>query len=188
VPIIRYDGKQYYFDYNIENSIGKVSGYYGNFAIIVRAWAYIKHMGQNGLKEVTEKAVLNSNYLKQRLLPYFDMPYKSLRKHEFVLSASNLKKYDIRALDIAKRLLDYGVHAPTVYFPLIVEEALMIEPTETENKEDLDNYADIIIKIVDEAKASPELLKEAPHNVTVKRIDEVTASKNPILTWKMYKQ
>ncbi len=188
VPVIGFDGKQYYFDYNIENSIGKVAGYYGNFAVLVRAWAYIKYMGGNGLKAAAERAVLNSNYLKQRLLPYFDMPYKTLRKHEFVLSASNFKKYDIRALDIAKRMLDYGIHAPTIYFPLIVEEALMVEPTETESKEELDNYADIVIKIAEEAKTDPKLLKDAPHNTAVERIDEVTATKNPILTWNMYKQ
>ena len=187
VPIVKFDGKLYYFDYELKNSIGKVSGFYGNFGVLVRAWAYIKLQGGNGLKDVTMRAVLNTNYLRKKLKGYYDLPYKELRKHEVVFSGSNLKKYGVRTLDIAKRMLDYGVHAPTIYFPLIVEEALMIEPTETESKENLDKLAEIMIKIAQEAKENPELLKSAPQNTAVKRIDEVEAARNPVLSWKMIK-
>jgi glycine dehydrogenase subunit 2 len=187
VPVVRYDGKYYYLDYNVKNTIGKVAGFYGNFAVLVRAWAYIKLQGGNGLRKVTERAVLNTNYIRKKLQGHYDLPYKELRKHEVVFSGSNLKKYGVRTLDVAKRMLDYGVHAPTIYFPLIVEEALMIEPTETESKENMDHLADIMIKIAQEAEKDPELLKTAPHNTAVKRIDEVEAARNPVLTWKMIK-
>jgi glycine dehydrogenase subunit 2 len=187
VPVVRYDGKYYYLDYNVKNTIGKVAGFYGNFAVLVRAWAYIKLQGGNGLRKVTERAVLNTNYIRKKLQGHYDLPYKELRKHEVVFSGSNLKKYGVRTLDVAKRMLDYGVHAPTIYFPLIVEEALMIEPTETESKENMDKLADIMIKIAQEAEKDPELLKTAPHNTAVKRIDEVEAARNPVLTWKMIK-
>jgi glycine dehydrogenase subunit 2 len=142
-------------------------------------------MGGNGLKEASEIAVLNSNYMKKKILDskLYEMPYKEIRKHEFVLSCEKLKQEKrIRAMDIAKRLLDYGFHPPTIYFPLIVKEALMIEPTETESKNDIDKYVEALIKIANE---DPELVKNAPNNTSVKRVDEVSASKNPILTWKM---
>ncbi|MGC8564838.1 MAG: aminomethyl-transferring glycine dehydrogenase subunit GcvPB [Thermoplasmata archaeon] len=188
VPIIGFDGKRYYFDYNVRNTIGKVTGFYGNFAVLVRAWAYIKMQGGNGLKEVTEMAVLNTNYLRKKLQGYYVLPFKELRKHEVVFSGTNFKPYGIKTLDIAKRMLDYGLHAPTIYFPLIVEEALMIEPTETESKEKLDKFAEIMIKIANEAKDSPDLLKNAPQNTAVGRIDEVEAARNPVLSWKMIKK
>ena len=142
-------------------------------------------MGKNGLKEASEISVLNSNYMKKRILDskLYEMPYKDIRKHEFVLSCEKLRQEKgIRAMDIAKRLLDYGFHPPTIYFPLIVKEALMIEPPETESKNDIDRYVEALIKI---AKEDTEIVKDAPNNTTVKRVDEVTASKNPILTWKM---
>jgi len=141
-------------------------------------------MGRNGLKEASEIAVLNSNYMKKKILDskLYEMPFKDIRKHEFVLSCEKLKQETgIRAMDIAKRLLDYGFHPPTVYFPLIVKEALMIEPPETESKEDLDRYVEALIKI---AKEDPEVIKGAPKNTSVKRVDEVNASKNLVLTWK----
>ncbi len=178
------DGK-YNFDYDASDSIGKIKGFYGNFSVILKAYIYITMMGKKGLKEASEVAVLNSNYLKEKLVKSkkYEMPYKKLRKHEFVLSCEKLKdKKNIRALDIAKRLLDYGLHPPTVYFPLIVKEALMIEPTETESKRDLDKYIDTLVKIADE---DPGVLKNAPQNTPVKRVDEVSATKNPILTWDM---
>lgn len=187
VPLVRFDGHSYYLDYSLKKTIGKVTGFYGNFGVLVRAWAYIKMQGGDGLKKVTERAVLNTNYLRKRLQGYYDLPYKELRKHEVVFSGSNLKKYGIRTLDVAKRMLDYGIHAPTIYFPLIVEEALMIEPTETESKENLDRLADVMINIAQEAKEDPEKLKNAPYNTAVRRIDEVEAARNPILTWKMMK-
>lgn len=176
---------QYFFDYDAPESIGKIKSYYGNFSVLLKAYIYIKMMGKNGLKEASEVAVLNSNYMKKKILDSkkYEMPYKQLRKHEFVLSCEKLKQEKgISAKDIAKRLLDHGLHPPTVYFPLIVKEALMIEPTETESKKDLDKYIDTLIKIADEKL---DVVATAPNNTSVKRVDEVEATKNPILTWNM---
>ena len=183
VPVVRYDGEKYYLDYNIKHTIGKVRSFYGNFGVLVKAWAYIKRLGGTGLKRASIRAVVNSNYLKEKIKNYYVLPYKNLRKHEFVVKPKNA-----RALDVAKRLLDFGVHAPTIYFPLIVSEALMIEPTETERKENLDKFAEIMIHIAKEAEKNPELLKEAPHNTSVRRVDDVLASRKPVLTWKMYRE
>ncbi len=185
VPRIVKNNKGYSFNYNMSESIGKIKGFYGNFSVLLKAYIYITMMGKEGLKEASEIAVLNSNYLKEKILnsKKYEMPYKNLRKHEFVLSCENLKKEKkFRALDVAKRLLDYGLHPPTVYFPLIVKEALMIEPTETESKKDLDTYVESLIKIADEDFS---VLKMAPQNTPVKRVDEVSATKNPVLTWNM---
>ncbi len=179
VPIVRYDGEKYYLDYDVKHTIGKVRSFYGNFGVMVKAWAYIKRLGGEGLKNATIRAVLNSNYLKERIKGYYELPHKDLRKHEFVVKPKNA-----RALDVAKRLLDFGVHAPTVYFPLIVHEALMIEPTESENKETLDKFADIMIQIAKEAEENPKLLEEAPHNTAIKRVDDVLAARKPVLSWK----
>jgi len=178
------DGR-YLFDYNASESIGKIKSFYGNFSVLLKAYIYIKMMGGNGLKEISEIAVLNSNYMKSKILKSgsYDMPFKQLRKHEFVLSCENLKsKKDVSAKDVAKRLLDYGLHPPTVYFPLIVKEALMIEPTETESKKDIDTYVDALIKIATE---KADIVKDAPNNSSVKRVDEIGATKNPVVTWKM---
>ena len=183
VPVVRYDGEKYYLDYNIKHTIGKVRSFYGNFGVLVKAWAYIKRLGGTGLKHTSIRAVVNSNYLKEKIKDYYVLPYKNLRKHEFVVKPKNA-----RALDVAKRLLDFGVHAPTIYFPLIVSEALMIEPTETERKENLDKFAEIMRHIAKEAEKNPELLKEAPHNTSVRRVDDVLASRKPVLTWKMYRE
>jgi len=176
---------QYIFDYDAPDSIGKIKSHYGNFSVLLKAYIYILMMGKDGLKEASEIAVLNANYMKKKLLDSkkFEMPYKNIRKHEFVLSAEKLKeKKEITAKDIAKRLLDHGLHPPTIYFPLIVKEALMIEPTETESKDDLDKFVNTLIKIADE---KPEIVKGAPNYTPVKRVNEVEANKNPILTWKM---
>lgn len=175
----------YYFDYEAPDSIGKIKAYYGNFSVLLKAYIYILLMGRDGLKEASEVAVLNANYMKEKIISTknYLMPYKKLRKHEFVLSCEELKKRkDIRALDVAKRLLDYGLHPPTIYFPLIVKEALMIEPTETESKADLDEYIRTLANI---AKEDPELMKNAPNNTAVGRVDDVGATKNPILNWQM---
>ncbi len=185
IPRICKDEKRYYLDYNAKDSIGKIKGFYGNFSVLLKAYTYITLMGKEGLKETSEIAVLNSNYMKEKILKskLYELPFKKLRKHEFVLSCENLKqKKNIRAMDIAKRLMDYGLHPPTIYFPLIVKEALMIEPTESESKKDLDNYVDTLINI---AKEDPEIIKNAPNNTPVKRVDDVGATKNPILTWDM---
>jgi len=186
IPRISKDKKDgYFFDYDYPNSIGKIKGFYGNFSAILKAYVYIVMMGGDGLKETSEVAVLNSNYMKNKLVKSgkYELPYKELRKHEFVLSCEKLKQEkNIRALDVAKRLLDYGLHPPTIYFPLIVKEALMIEPTESESKYELDKYINALIKIADE---NPEIIKNAPNNTSVKRVDDVGATKNPVLTWKM---
>jgi len=162
-------------------SIGRVHPYLGNFNVFVKAYAYIRSLGGPGLREVAENAILNANYLSARLKKSYDLKYPGPCMHEFVLSARNLKKFGIRATDVVKRLLDYGLHAPTVYFPLIVEEALMIEPTETESKETLDHFADVLETIAEEAETSPEKLHEAPVTTPVRRLDEAVAARCPDL-------
>jgi glycine dehydrogenase subunit 2 len=160
-----------------------VRGYTGPFGVFVRSYAYIRSYGP-GLREMSETAVLNANYLLARLKDAYDVPFDRLCMHEFVLSARTLKReHGISALDVAKRLMDYGFHPPTVYFPLIVPEALMIEPTETEAKETLDAFADAMLAIAREAAGEPELLREAPHGRPVKRLDEVRAAKRPVLKY-----
>ena len=185
VPVIKQEDGVYHLDYDKPKTIGKVHAWYGNFAMHVRAYAYILRMGGDGLTRVSERAVLNSNYLRLRLQKILDMPYQELRKHEFVVSCAKLKEKGLRAADVAKRLMDYGFHPPTVYFPHLVDEALMVEPTETESKETLDAFADAIDKILTE---KPELLKSAPHNMAVSRVDEVLAARKPILSWRMYQK
>jgi len=185
IPRIVKKNNNYFFVYNAPESIGKIKGFYGNFSVLLKAYIYITLMGKNGLQEASEIAVLNSNYMKEKILrsKKYEMPYKKLRKHEFVLSCEKLRQEKgIRAMDIAKRLLDYGLHPPTIYFPLIVKEALMIEPTETESKSDLDKFIDALIRIADE---DPDLIKNSPKNTPVKRVDEVNATRNPITTWNM---
>lgn len=182
-PLVVKDEDQYKFDYNIPASIGRVKGYYGNFGILVRAYTYILTMGGEGLKRVSENAVLNANYMMRKLAPYYDLPFDQVCKHEFVLSGRRQKKQGVRTLDIAKRLLDFGYHPPTIYFPLIVEECLMIEPTETESKETLDQFIDVMIQIAKEVEENPEIVQEAPHNTVVGRLDEVTAARKPILRY-----
>ncbi|WP_027109236.1 aminomethyl-transferring glycine dehydrogenase subunit GcvPB [Lacticigenium naphthae] len=181
-PLIAKEGEQYVLK-ELPRSIGRVKGYFGNFGVNVRAYAYILTMGPDGLKQVSESAVLHANYLKKRLEPYFDTPYGQHSKHEFVLSGKRQKKLGVRTLDIAKRLLDFGFYAPTVYFPLIVEECIMIEPTETEAKEVLDAFADVMIEIAHEAEETPEVVLNAPHNKAVRRLDEVTAARKPIVRY-----
>jgi glycine dehydrogenase subunit 2 len=186
LPVPRIVKKQhlYRFDYDYPDSIGKIKAAYGNTSVIIKAYIYVLLMGGNGLKETSEVAVLNANYMRKKLVDstLYQLPYRALRKHEFVISCEQLlATKGIRALDVAKRLLDYGLHPPTVYFPLIVKEALMIEPTESESKKTLDGYIATLLKI---AQEEPDLVKEAPHNTVVRRIDEIGAVKNPILTWK----
>jgi len=177
-PIVsRRENGMYFFDYNIPKSIGRVRSFYGNFLVLVKAYTYILSMGKEGLKKASELATLNANYLKEKLSKSFEIAYSSLCKHEFVLKGTMLKNYGVNTLDFVKRLLDYGIHPPTIYFPLIVDEAMMIEPTETESKETLDFVIDVYEKVLDEAINSPEVLKEAPHSTPVKRLDEVKANK-----------
>lgn len=182
-PMVKKDGERYYLDGDMPDSIGRIKGFYGNFGILVRAYAYIRTMGPEGLRQVSEDAVLNANYLLERLSDHYDVPFPELCKHEFVLSGNRQKKLGVRTLDIAKRLLDFGIHPPTIYFPLIVDECLMIEPTETESKETLDAFADVMIQIAKEAEQEPEVVQEAPHHTVVKRMDEVTAARKPVLRY-----
>ncbi len=162
-------------------SIGKVCGFHGNFGVLVRAYTYIRTMGSTGLPEVSANAVLNANYLMERLKGTYYLPYDRRCMHEVVLSARDQKAAGVRGLEIAKRLLDYGFHAPTMYFPMIVDEALMIEPTETESKETLDTFVDALKAIDREVKESPELVVKAPHTTPVSRLDETRAARQPNL-------
>ncbi|MBT2698295.1 aminomethyl-transferring glycine dehydrogenase subunit GcvPB [Bacillus sp. ISL-40] len=182
-PIITKQGEEYVLDYDRPQSIGRVKPYYGNFGINVRAYTYIRSMGPDGLKAVTEYAVLNANYMMRRLAEYYDLPFDRHCKHEFVLSGRRQKKLGVRTLDIAKRLLDFGYHPPTIYFPLNVEECIMIEPTETESKETLDSFIDIMIQIAKEAEENPEIVQEAPHTTVVGRMDETKAARKPVLKY-----
>ncbi len=180
VPMVEKEGENYTLNYDLENSIGKVKGFYGNWIVLLKAYGYLLSQGSDGLERVAERSVLNSNYLRKKLGKYLDIPYKELRKHEFVASGAPLKDKDLKTVDLAKRLLDYGYHAPTVYFPQLVDEALMIEPTETETKETLDGFSDAVRRIMDE---DPEKLHYAPINTSVKRVDETKAIREQVLSW-----
>ncbi|MDO8093695.1 MAG: aminomethyl-transferring glycine dehydrogenase subunit GcvPB [Candidatus Brocadiales bacterium] len=181
IPTIEKRTGRYTLNYNKPDSIGRIRAFYGNIGVIIRAYTYLLALGKEGLRRVGENAVLNANYLRNKLSPHYDIPYGKHCMHEFVLSFK--KQKGISTLDIAKRLLDYGFHAPTIYFPLIVEEALMIEPTETESKETLDAFANALISIANEIETQPELLKGAPHTTPVARLDEVKAAREPNLRW-----
>ena len=194
-PMPEFDQKtnRYYLNHDLPKSIGKIRGFWGNFSVIVRTFAYMLSLGGKGLKEASEQAVLNANYLKKKILDLggWTLPFSTdtPRKHEFVLSGEDLQRdTGISTLDVAKRLLDLGYHAPTVYFPLIVHEALMIEPTETESKETLDQFADTMKQILTEARENPEIIKNAPQLTPISRVDEVLAAREPILTWRMYQE
>ena len=169
---------------NSTRSIGKLRTYYGNFGAIIRSYAYIRALGAEGLRAMAENSILNANYLKKRLSGVFDTPFDGFCMHEFVVSASRQKARGVKALDIAKRLLDFGVHAPTVYFPLIVEEAMMIEPTETESKETLDEFVRVLAEIDAEITQDPEKVRQAPHTTPVRLIDEVKAARELNLRYK----
>lgn len=180
-PMVIKDGDKFKYDNDIENSIGRVKPFYGNFGIYLRAYTYIRTMGAEGLREVSEAAVLNANYIKASLKDHFEIPYEQYCKHEFVLSGSKQKENGVRTLDMAKRLLDFGVHPPTIYFPLNVEEGMMIEPTETESKETLDYFIKSMIQIAEEAIEKPDTVLEAPHTTIIDRLDETTAARKPVL-------
>jgi glycine dehydrogenase subunit 2 len=182
VPIVVKDGRGYHLSYNRPKSIGRVRSFFGNVGVLVRMYCYIRSHGPDGLRRIAEDAVLNANYLLSRLKDVLPVPNGGRCMHEFVASAAKLKsERGVSAMDIAKRLLDYGFHAPTVYFPLIVREAMMIEPTETESKATLDEFADALRQIVDEP---PELLHDAPTTTPICRPDEVAAARKPMLRWR----
>lgn len=182
-PVLIKKDDVFTFDYDRPQSIGRVKPFYGNFGINVRAYTYIRSMGPDGLKAVTEYAVLNANYMMRKLQPHFDLPYDRHCKHEFVLSGRRQKKLGVRTLDMAKRLLDFGYHPPTIYFPLNVEEGMMIEPTETESKETLDAFIDAMIQIAKEVEENPEIVQDAPHTTVIKRLDETKAARKPVLRY-----
>jgi glycine dehydrogenase subunit 2 len=182
-PVVKKDGDKYRFVMP-ENSIGRVGSFYGNFLVYAKAYAYIRSHGPEGLREVSETAVLHANYMMNKLKDIYHLPYDRTCMHEFVLSGSWQKDENgVRTLDIAKRLLDHGYHAPTVYFPMVVDEAIMIEPTETEPKSTLDEFIEVMRQIAEEAKENPELLKTAPHTTPLKRLDEARAARQPVLRW-----
>jgi glycine dehydrogenase subunit 2 len=183
VPAVVRDDETFRLDYDRPKTIGKVRGFTGPFGVFVRSYAYIRSYGPR-LREMSEVAVLNANYLLARLKDTYELPFDRLCMHEFVLSGRRLKRdHGVTTLDVAKRLMDYGFHPPTIYFPLIVPEALMVEPTETETKETLDAFADAMVAIAREAAEQPELLKEAPHSRPVRRLDEVKAAKRAIVKY-----
>ncbi|MCR4397412.1 MAG: aminomethyl-transferring glycine dehydrogenase subunit GcvPB [Firmicutes bacterium] len=185
VPFVTFDGSKYALSYDKPLTIGKVKSFYGNFGVVVKAYTYIRALGPDGLKRVSEDAVLNANYVMRRLVPTYDLPYDRHCKHEFVVAPWSIKKRTgVRTTDIAKRLLDYGVHPPTTYFPLIVEEALMIEPTETESVETLDYFVQAMLEIAEEAEKDPDKVKGAPHTTPVGRLDEAGAARNLNLRWR----
>ncbi|MEE4275637.1 MAG: aminomethyl-transferring glycine dehydrogenase subunit GcvPB [Thermoleophilia bacterium] len=182
VPTVekREDGT-YYLDHDRPRSIGKVRTFYGNVGVLVRAYAYIRALGPDGLRRVSERAVLNANYVLAGLRDLFDVPFERRCMHEFVVSATPLREHGVRAMDVAKRLLDHGVHPPTTYFPLIVDEALMVEPTETESRESLDRIVEAFRTVAREAAEDPEMVGGAPHTLPVRRLDEASAARKPVV-------
>ncbi len=185
-PTIEFDGEKYYRNYDMPESIGKVKAFSGNFGILVRAYAYILMMGVN-LKHASADAVLNANYVMKKLKGAYDIAYDEHCMHEFVICGEKQKHEGASTLYIAKRLMDYGFHPPTVYFPLIVHEALMIEPTETEVKKRLDDFVDVMLKIADEIKSNPEVVLSAPHSAPIKKVDETQAARHPDLKYESEK-
>ena len=184
-PIVRRDAEGTFRLERPVDSIGPLQAFHGSVGVLLRAYAYVRSLGAPGLRAISENAVLNANYLRARLREAYDIPYDRPVLHEVVVSAARLKReHNIRAYDIAKRLIDYGFHPPTVYFPLIVDEALMIEPTETESREDLDRFIEAMLAIAEEARTDPELLREAPHSAPIGRLDEAEAARRPVLSWR----
>jgi glycine dehydrogenase subunit 2 len=182
-PRLKREGDAWKWNYDLPDSIGRVRAYYGNFGVLVRALAYIMAHGGNGLRQATLDALLNANYVRALLEPYYEIAYKAPSMHECVFSDDRQSRKGVRTGDIAKRLIDYGFHPYTVSFPLIVRGALMIEPTETESKRELDLFADAMISIAKEVDESPELVLNAPHSTRTRRVDEVTAARRPVVRW-----
>jgi len=181
--VAKKEEREYYFDYDRPLSIGKVKSFYGHFGVYLRAYAYILSMGPDGLKEVSENAVLNANYIASKLKDKYYLPADRICMHECVFSGVWQKEKGVSTLDIAKRLLDFGYHPPTIYFPLIVSEAMMVEPTECETKETLDEFIAAMRQIADEAENDPEMVRTAPHSTIVSRLDEALAARKPVLRY-----
>lgn len=182
-PIVEKEGDNYTLKNDLETSIGAVKNFYGNFGVLVKAYTYILTMGGEGLRQASRLAVLNANYMKERLKEDYILPVDEVCKHEFVLGGLGENEGHVTTLDVAKRLMDYGYHPPTIYFPLIIDSALMIEPTETESKENMDGFIEALIKIKEESISNPEELKKAPFKTCIRRFDEVTAARKPILRY-----
>ena len=183
-PVLCRRGDEFRYDYDRPQSIGRVRAFHGNVNNAVRGYAYLRSLGGDGLAEVSRLAVVNANYLRVRLQEVLEVPYPRTCKHEVVFSARQLAaEHQVRTLDLAKRLIDYGIHPPTIYFPLTVPEALMVEPTETESKDTLDHFVAALRAILEEAAATPDLVRGAPHSTPLGRLDEVTAARRPILVW-----
>ena len=181
-PSRRADG-QPFLDHDRPSSVGRVHTHFGNFGILVRAYAYLLYHGRDGLEDISKSAVLNANYLRVKLGLEYELPYDRACMHEFVLSGSRQKALGLRTMDVVKRLMDFGFHPPTVYFPLIVEEAMMIEPTESENVETLDRFAAALLSIALEVRETPDVVRSAPHSTPVGRVDEAGAARRPNLCW-----
>lgn len=184
VPVINFDGSKYYRDYSLKNSIGKMKAFYGNFSVLIKAYAYILLMGKE-LRNVSANAVLNANYMMNKLKKFYDLPYDRKCMHEFVLSGEKQKEQGVNTLAIAKRLMDANFHPPTIYFPLIVHEAIMIEPTESETKERLDEFVDTMIQIAKEIEVNPEEVLKHPLNTPVRKVDETLAARKPDLAYRI---
>jgi glycine dehydrogenase subunit 2 len=184
VPRLARKDNRWTFDYDRARSLGRVKAFYGNFGVLVRALAYIMAHGGEGLLRATMDAVLNATYIRKKLEPYYDLPHAEPTMHECVFSDERQARRGVKTMDIAKRLIDYGFHPYTVSFPLIVHGAMMIEPTETESKRELDLFVDAMISIAKEAEENPELVLKAPHSTRTSRVDEVTAARKPVLRWK----
>jgi len=182
-PVIDKKKDKFYFNYKVKHSIGKVRAFYGNFSVLVRAYVYLLRLGQEGLVRVAQNATLNANYIREKLKNDYNVASNKLSMHEVVFSCTKQKEKGVPALDIAKRLIDYGMHPPTMYFPLIVKEALMVEPTETESRKTLDYFIESMLKINKEIEENIQILHDAPHTTPVKRVDEVRAARNPDLRW-----
>jgi len=180
-PTVEKDGDRYYLDYERPHSIGRLQAFNGNFGVLVRAYAYIRSLGHEGLREVSENAVINANYLLARLKGHYHLPHDRHCMHEVVFSGKKQKEKGVHTKDVAKRLLDFGFHAPTIYFPLVVDEAIMIEPTETESKQTLDEFIEAMISIAKEAETDPEKVRTAPHHTHVSRLDETEAARHPVI-------
>ena len=184
-PVVRKDGEKYVVDYDLPTSVGRVRSFFGNFGMMVRAYTYIRELGPEGLRDITSMAVLNANYLASRLKSHYPLAFDEPPMHEAVFTDRDVEaKTGVKTLDIAKRLIDYGFHPPTVYFPLVVRGALMIEPTETETKQTIDAFVDAMIAIRREADETPDLVKQAPHDTRVGRLDEARAARKPQLRWR----
>lgn len=182
VPIVDFNNGKYSLNYDLKNTIGKVKAFYGNFGVLVRAYTYILMMGQD-LAQVSKDAVLNANYIKEKLKGKFELPFDKACMHEFVLSGEWQKEKGVSTLEMAKRLIDKNIHPPTIYFPLIVHEAMMVEPTETESKETLDNFIQIMLELAEEVENNPDIFKNTPISASVSRVDETLAARKPNLRW-----